>query len=296
MTVKAVLNLFRATWQAFQADKVPRLGAALAYYTLFAIAPVLLVVIAIAGLVFGADAVRGEIVTQIGGLIGRDGARTIQSLLAGVSRPRQGTLGTIAGGVTFLLAASGAFLQLQDSLNTIWRVKPKRGPMLRSLLLHRLRSFGIVVSIGFVLMVSLAVSAALSATTAWFSRHAPGWPVLLFVLNWIASIGITTVLFMLLFRILPDVHLRWRDVAIGALVTALLFTAGKTLIGFYLGRSSVATTYGAAASVIILMLWVYYTAQIVLLGAEFTRAYTEHTMTPPRPMAFAEEHRALGDT
>jgi membrane protein len=289
--IPVVLRLFWKALMAWQSDHAPRLGAALAFYTLFALAPVLLVVIAIAGAVFGPEAVRGEIVGQLDSLIGAQGARTVQSVLEGASRPREGRLATIVGTVTFAMAATGAFLELQAALNAIWRVKPnpKPGINLRDFITRRLRSFGLVVSIGFLLLVSLAVSAALAALGDWLGRTAPNLPLLLATANTLVSLVVITALFAVLYRVLPDVQLRWRDVTIGAFTTAVLFTIGKQLIGIYIGRSTITSMFGAAGSVVVLLLWVYYSAQIVLLGAEFTRVYTEHREhRKPRPAPFAE--------
>lgn len=289
--VPTLLSLFWKAIQAWNADKAPRLGAALAYYTLFAMSPVLLVVIAIAGLVFGPEAVRGEIVGQIDQLIGSQGARTVETMLENAYRPREGRLATIIGGITFALAVTGAFLELQAALNTVWRVKPVPRPGINVLdfIRRRLRSFALVATIAFLLLVSLVVSAGLSALAAWFGRLAPGTVTLFQILNQLVSLGIITVLFGALYRVLPDVQLRWRDVTVGAFATAVLFTIGKYLIGLYLGRSAVISAYGAAGSVVVLMIWVYYTAQIVLLGAEFTRVYTEYHRPKPLPEQFAAD-------
>lgn len=286
-TPAAVARVFRDALVAWWDDNVPRLGASLAYYTLFAIAPVLLVAIAIAGAVFGAEAVRGEIVGQLDGLMGREGAQAVQALLEGASRQHGGLIATVIGTITFLFAATGAFLELQAALNTIWRVKPRPDADLRSFMMDRVRSFGLVVGIGFLLLVSLAVSAALAAASAWIDRRAPGLPVLWHALNVIVSLGVITALFAMLYRFLPDVKLRWRDVTTGALVTAVLFTIGKQVIGLYLGQSSTASSYGAAGSVVVLLLWVYYSSQIVLFGAEFTRIYTDRfgAVRAPEPHA-----------
>ena len=208
-------------------------------------------------MVFGADAVRGEIVGQLDHLIGPEGARAVQSLLEGASQRRTGILATVFGSITFVVAATGAFLELQGALNTIWRVKPNPGANFKAFLLDRLRSFGLVIAIGFLLMVSLAVTAALAALNGWLARYAPDVPLLWSGVSMFVSLIVTTGLFALLFRFLPDVHLRWRDVMIGALATAVLFTIGQQLIGLYLGQSSMASSYGAAGSVMILLLWVY---------------------------------------
>lgn len=285
------VRVFGAALKAWWDDDALRLGAALAYYTLFAIAPVLLVATGIAGLVFSTDAVRGEIVNQLDRLVGREGAQAVQSLLDGASQRRAGLLATTVGGIAFVVAATGAFLELQAALNTIWRVKPNPGAHLKAFVIDRLRSFGLVIAIGFLLMVSLAVTAALAAFSAWLSRHSSSVPLMWSGVQILVSLVGTTALFALLYRVLPDVHLGWRDVTTGAFVTAVLFTFGQQVIGLYLGQSSMASSYGAAGSVMILLLWVYYSCQIVLLGAEFTRVYAEQRGTTVDPDSFAEGRR-----
>ena len=282
----AVFDVCGSALRAWWDDDAPRLGASLAYYTLFAIAPILLVATAVAGLVFGADAVRGELVGQLDHLVGREGARAVQSLLEGASQRRAGILATVFGTITFLVAATGAFLELQHALNTIWHVKARPGVNLNAFLLDRVRSFGLVLAVGFLLMVSLAGTAALAALSGWLASRArivPMWTGASMLL----SLVVTSGLFALLFRVLPDVRLRWRDVAAGAVVTALLFTVGQQLIGLYLGRSAMTSSYGAAGSVMILLLWVYYSCQILLFGAEFTRAYAERQGTRLQTASFA---------
>lgn len=272
------VHMFWAAIKGWSSDDVPRLGASLAYYTLFAISPILIIVIAIAGTVYGPDAVRGQIVGEIGGLIGQQGAAAIQTLLQSAHRDSTGSLAVVIGTATLLIAASGAFLELQHALNTIFRVKtdPKKSGIER-LLLSRLRSFGLVVSIGFLLLVSLIVSAALTAVATRFEHTAVGSPAVLQVLNVVITLAVMTLLFGLIYRLLPDVRLAWRDVWIGAFVTSMLFSIGKFVIGLYLGHSSVASSYGAAGSIVVLLVWVYYSAQIILLGAEFTRVYAQKT-------------------
>jgi membrane protein len=276
-----VLRMLGAAAKGWSKDNVPRLGASLAYYTLFAIGPILIVAIAIAGAIFGADAVRGEIVGQIDQLVGREGAEAVQGLLEGASREKSGVFAVIIGTLTLLLAATGAFLELQHALNVIFRVKtdPSKSGF-KHLITTRLRSFGMVCSIGFLLLASLAVSAVLAAIS---ERLGAGESLLWQGVNIIVSLGVITLLFGLIYRFLPDVRLEWREVWTGAFVTALLFTIGKFLIGLYLGRSSAASSYGAAGSVAVLLLWVYYSAQIVLFGAELTRVYAEHYEGTPPP-------------
>ena len=269
-------------------DGVPRMGAALAYYTLFALAPVLTVAILVAGMAFGPEAVRGEIVQQIEGLVGRDGARAIQSILEGAANSSASIPAAIIGVITFFLGATGALLELQGDLDAIWRVKPRsRGNFLRELLTQRIISFGLVLGFAFLLLTSLAVSAALAAVHTYMGNAFPGAAVLWEAVNLVVSLGVITLLFALIYKVLPDVKLAWRDVWMGSLVTAGLFTVGKFLIGLYLGTSGFASTYGAAGSVIVVLMWVYYSSQIILLGAEFTRAYAERLGPSPAPVEFA---------
>ena len=286
--MRTITGAARAWWD----DDCVRLGASLAFYTLFAIAPVLMVAITIAGFVFGAEAVRGEIVGQLDHLIGREGALAVQGLLEGAARRPAGFFGTLLGGITFLVAATGAFLELQIALNTIWRVKPKPGRYLHAFVMDRLRSFGLVVAIGFLLLVSLAVTAALSAFNAWLLERAPANAYLWNILNLLVSMVVTTGLFAMLLRFLPDVRLHWRDVTTGAVVTAVLFMLGQQVIGLYLGQSTVATMYGAAGSMMILLLWVYYSCQIVLFGAEFTRVWAARHGVKVKPEPFAVKDAA----
>jgi membrane protein len=288
MQVPPIGRMFGMALRAWWDDDVPRLGASLAYYTLFAIAPILIVATAVAGMAFGAEAVRGEIIDQLDQLIGRAGAAAVQSLLEGASQRRAGVIATLLGGITFIVAATGAFLELQAALNTIWRVKANPGANLRAFLIDRLRSFGLVIAIGFLLMVSLAMTAALAAFGAWLARGAPSIPLVWTAVNLLVSVVVATALFALLYRFLPDVRLQWRDVTMGAFVTAVLFTIGQQLIGLYVGQSSVASSYGAAGSIMILLLWVYYSCQVLLLGAEFTRVYAERHGADPQPESFAE--------
>jgi membrane protein len=273
-------------------DNVPRLGASLSYYTLFAMAPVLVVAIAIAGLAFGAEAVRGQIVGEIKGLVGLEGARAVQAMLEGASKPSSSRLATTLGTATFFLGATGAFLELQTALNAIWRVKPKPDSGFRQMLFQRLISFGLVIGVGFLLLVSLVVSAGLAALQSYLGSILPGFTILSQALNVLLSLGVITLLFAMVYKVLPDVDLLWGDVWVGGLVTAGLFTIGKNAIGLYLGTSGLASSYGAAGSVVVLLLWVYYTSQIILLGAEFTRAYVERFGGRRRPMAHAERDAA----
>jgi membrane protein len=284
--------VLKAAFAGWWNDNVPRMGAALAYYTLFSLAPILIVAIAIAGLAFGPEAVRGEIVGQIKGLVGREGALAVQAMLEGAAKPSSSVLATIIGIITFFLGATGAFLELQTDLDTIWRVKPKsRGNFLRDLLMQRFISFGLVLGFAFLLLTSLVVSAALAALHTYLGNAFPGGAVLWEAVNSIVSLLVITLLFAMIYKVLPDVKLTWSDVWVGALVTAGLFTIGKFLIGLYIGTSAFASAYGAAGSVIVVLLWVYYSSQVVLLGAEFTRAYVAQFGPRPPPVEFATKER-----
>ena len=285
-------RFFRLFWQALVAwfnDGAPSHGAAIAYYTLFALAPVLLAVIGIAGLVFGQEAVRGEIVGQIASLIGRDGAEAVQAILQRASKPRDSIAATILGVVGLVFATTGAFLEMQTAFNKIWHVKTESRSLIdvKGLFVRRLRSLGVVVSIGFLLMVSLTISAAINAITTWFGSVAPGWPIAVRVVNESVALAVSATLFGVLFRVLPDVRLAWRHVAVGALVTAVLFAIGQRLIGLYLGQTALASPFGAAGTIAVILVWVYYSTQIVLYGAEFTRAFSSTQTHEPPPMAGA---------
>jgi membrane protein len=273
MNLKPGLSLLKETFDEWKDDEALQLGAALSYYTIFSLAPMLLVVIAIAGLFWGREAVQGQIVQQIGGLVGTQGAEAIQTMVANAGKHGAGVLATIVGFVTLLFGATGVFSQLQTALNHIWDVqlKPDRG--LKGLLKARAAAFGMLLGIGFLLLVSLVVSAALSAFGTWLTGLSPGAEVILRILSFIFSFAVVTVLFAILFKFLPDVKIAWRDVWIGAAATALLFTVGRFLIGLYLGKSSVASVYGAAGSLVIVLLWIYYSSQILFLGAELTQVY-----------------------
>ena len=296
LTLRTLGSLFKRALAGWWNDEVPRLGASLAYYTLFSLAPILVIAIAIGGLVFGEEAVRGEIVGQIQGLLGRRGAEAVQSMLEGAARPSSSVAATVVGVITFFITATGAFLELQTALNTIWRVKPvATGSFFRTLVMQRLISFALVVALGFLLVTSLLVSAALAAVHKYMGNAFPGVVVLWEALNVVVSLGVITLLFAMVYKVLPDVKLTWGDVWIGGLVTAGLFTIGKLLIGLYLGTTSIASAYGAAGSVIVILVWVYYSAQVVLLGAEFTREYVEMFGRKPPPEEFAVEDDGEGE-
>jgi membrane protein len=296
---RGVVPVLKTFWDAIVAsiaDNVPRAGASLAYYTLFAVGPILLIATYVAGLVFGPDAVQGNLSGEIERLVGSQGAHAVESMLVAANQNQSaGHLATVIGTATLVLTAIGAFVELQTALNAIWRVKPDPGFHLKHFILDRLRSFGLVVGLGFLLMVTLVVSALLSAMGKWLGGLS-GVQTVWHALDIIVSLGVFATLFAAVYKFLPDVKLGWRDVWIGGLATAVLFTVGKYLIGLYIGQSSVASTYGAAGSVIVMLLWVYYSSQIVLFGAEFTRLWTERTRGKPLPESYARRETIPGKT
>lgn len=249
------------------------MGAALSYYTIFSLAPVLLMAIAVAGLVFGTRAAEGKIVAQFGGMLGVEAANVIQTMLEKVSNRGSGIVATVVGAVTLLVGATGVLVELQDALNTIWKVVPRLGRGLRGILHDRLLSFGIVLGFGFLLLVSLVMSAALAVLNSWVGALIPGWVVVGYLLSYGISLGLVALVLAAIFKILPDVEMSWSDVWVGALVTSVLFHVGKFGISIYIGKAGVASTFGAAGALAVLLVWVYYSSLIVLYGAEFTRAY-----------------------
>ncbi len=256
-------------------DKSPKLGAALSFYTIFSLAPLLVIAISIAGFIFGPEAARGELVGQIKDLIGIDGAQVVQTALKNTNDPESGLIAVIISLLTLIIGSTVVFVELQESLNIIWRVKPKpERNMLKGLLKDRVQSFALVITTGFLLLVSLIISALLSALSDFIAERFVEIPVyLLDIANLLISLGVIYLLFAMIYKILPDVHISWKDVWVGSLVTSVLFVLGKYLIGLYLGTSSLSSTYGAAGSLVILLLWIYYSAQILFLGAEFTFVY-----------------------
>lgn len=274
---KNLLYLLRTTFEEWNSDKAPQLAAALAYYTVFSMAPLLIIIIAVAGLVFGQSAAENQIVSQIRGTVGEQSAVLIQDMIKSASRPAAGVLATIIGLITLLLGAAGVFGQLKAALNTIWNVPTAQGPGGLAGILYTLKqqflSFTMVLGIGFLLLVSLVLSAAIAAVSNFVNNNVSIPPIVWEIINFIVSFGIITLLFAAIYKVLPDARIEWQDVWIGAALTSLLFTIGKMLLGLYLGRSSVASSYGAAGSLVVVLLWVYYSAQILFFGAEFTQVY-----------------------
>lgn len=293
MQFKQEWDLFSKTFDAWSADYAPSMGAALAFYTMFSIAPLLLIIIAVAGWVFGADAARGEILAELRGLMGRDGAAAVEGLLRSASDPDRSATAAVAGVILLLVGATTVFGELQDALDRIWRAPVKVKPAgFFALFRGRLLSFGMIFGISFLLMVSLVVSAGLSALGKWWGPVFSGWEAVAQLFDFGVSFALITVLFALIYKVMPRVKVAWHDVWMGASVTSLLFTVGKLLIGLYIGKSGVTSVFGAAGSLVVLLLWVYYSAQIFLLGAEYTWVYAhelgskrEAGERPPRKAA-----------
>lgn len=271
--MKNIWILIKAATSSWVDDYAQSMGAALAYYTMFSIAPLLLIVISVAGLIFGVEAAQGEIFSQLQGLMGPQGAEAVRSLLESVSKPAESITATIFGVILLLVGATTVFAELQDSLDRIWRAPKRHKGGIWSLLRARILSFGMIMGIGFLLMVSLVFSAALAALGKLWGPWFTEWEILAGILDMLFSFAFTTAVFAMIYKTMPRAKVDWADVWIGAVVTSLLFTIGKFLIGLYIGKSGVTSGFGAAGSLVVVLLWVYYSAQIFLLGAEFTWAY-----------------------
>ena len=278
-----VIEMFKAAFAEWSEDKASRLAAALSYYSAISLAPLLIVLLSIAGLVFGREAASGHIAGQVQGLVGQDRAQVIEDIIANANKPATGVVSGVVGTIILLLGAAGVFGALQDGLNTVWEVEPKPGRGVVGILKDRFLSLTMVLGVGFLLLVSLVLSAALALLGKYFAGILPLHPLVLEVMNFVLSFGVITLLFALMFKILPDVEIAWSDVWIGAAITALLFTIGKVLIGLYLGRSTIGTTYGAAGSLVVILIWIYYSAQILFFGAELTQVYTNKYGSKIRP-------------
>lgn len=277
MTPRQFLHLAKCSYQAWSNDYASSMGAAIAFYTVFSIAPLLIIVIAVAGFIWGEDAVRGEVIHQLGGLVGSEGAQSVQTLIRSADKPTQGITATIVSVAVLLVGATRVFAELQSALDRIWEVPAlQRTAGWWRMVRARLLSLGLILGLGFLLLVSLVVSAGLAALGAWSTGLFPGWEMLMQGLNALVSLGISTVLFAVIFKYMPQASIAWRDVWIGAVVTAVLFEVGKVLIGLYVGKSSTISSLTAAGSLVVVLIWVYYAAQVFLLGAEFTWFYANH--------------------
>jgi membrane protein len=268
-------RLLRGAALGWWNDRAMSLGAAIAFFTVFSLAPMLLSVIAVAGLAFGREAAQGAIVAELGGMLGGGTATTIEEMIRSASNVNSGLLGPIFGFATFLVLVTGAVIELQDDLNIIWKGKPTASAGISEFIKIRLLSLALLLGFGFLLLVSLIIDAGLTALGSYLEAGFSGATAILQILNSAVALLISVMLFAMIFKFLPDVELTWHDVAMGAVVTGLLFTCGKLLIGWYLGATNVASGYGAAASLVTILLWIYYSALILLFGAEFTKVYAQ---------------------
>lgn len=278
-----LVKLLKDTAVEWYDDGAPRLAASLAYYTLLSTAPLVLLSVSVAGIAFGEEAARGQIASQLGNAVGPQAASVLEAIAKSAHQSDAGTLSSIVSIVLLLVGASGVFGELQTTLNAMWGVKPKPGRGMRGFMRDRFLSFTMVLGVAFMLLVSLVISAGLSAAGRYFSDALPGGATVWQGVNFVFSLAVITGLFTLIFKVIPDADVRWRDVWVGAAVTALLFTIGKMLLGLYLGSSSVASSYGAAGSVVAYVVWVYYASQILFLGAEFTQVYARMEGKPIQP-------------
>jgi membrane protein len=293
-TARDLWELVKTAASAWVDDYAQSMGAALAYYTIFSITPLLLIVISIAGFVFGDQAARGEIASQLEDLLGSQGALAVQGLLESARKPAENVMATLFGVIVLLIGATSVFAELQDALDRIWRAPPRPGQSgWWRLISARLLSFGLVLGIGLFLMVSLLASAALAALSKWWGPNLGGWAAAANVIEFGSSFLLITLAFAMIYKIVPRVRIDWKDVWIGAVVTSLLFTLGKFVIGVYIGRSGIASGFGAAASLVAVLVWVYYSAQIFLFGAEFTWAYA-HRFGSRRALASHSPPAAAG--
>ena len=281
INIKRMLSLGKKATMAWVDDFAPSMGAAISYYTVFSLAPLLVIVIAVAGAIFGREAVTGQITEQLAGLIGRDGAQLVQGVVASASGANRGLIAGAVSLAVLLVGATTVFAELQSALDRIWHVPERDKPQgVWAILRARVLSFGLILGLAFMLMVSLAAAAATAAMGSWVSGFMSGVEALLYVINLGISLTFTTVLFAMIFKLMPTTPIAWRDVWVGAAVTAVLFEAGKLGIGLYIGKSGITQSFQAAGSLVVLLAWVYYAAQIFLLGAEFTKVYADERGSP----------------
>lgn len=288
--LKEYWNFVYEVFEKWGDDKAPKLGAALAYYTVFSLAPLLVIVISVAGLIFGKSAAQGQVVSEMESLIGREAAVLIQTAIINQNESGAGIIAIIIGSVTLIITATATFIELQDSLNIIWRVQIKPGRVIMEFIRVRMVSFAMIIAIGFLLLVSLLITAAISALITFLSEIITFPSILLRLLDLSISLSIIFLLFSLIFKVLPDVKLSWKDVRVGAIVTTILFVIGKYLIGLYLGSSAVGSTFGAAGALALVLVWIYYSSQILFLGAEFTYFYTVKFGSGVKPVKHAVKY------
>lgn len=290
--LKAAWSLVKATGSDFMDDNALRLAAALAYYALLSLAPLVVLAIALAGFFVDEESVRGGLARELGSVVGNEGAQAVQAIIHSAKAPAAGILSTIVGIIVLLFGASGVFGELQSALDTIWEVAPKPGRGIKGLIKDRLFSFAMVMGVAFLLLVSLILSAALSAVGHFLSHLLPGGEAVWQIINFAISVAVVAALFAVTFKTVPDAKVRWREAWVGGFFTAVLFSIGKFLIALYLGKSSMSSAYGAAGSLVLLVVWVYYSASILLLGAEFTQAYASRFGKRIEPSDNAEPIRA----
>jgi len=288
LTIKGIGKLLKESFNTFLDHKVMKLSASLAYYTVFSIGPIIIIVIYFAGVIYGQEAVQGTIFKELRGLVGTDAAAQIQDMIKNAALSNQGNFAAIIGFITLFIGATGVFGEIQDSINDIWGLKPKPEKGWLKMIINRILSFSVVVSLGFILLVSLIVNGVIEALMERLQARFPDLTVIVvYIINLLITFGVITSLFAIIFKVLPDAVIKWKDVMIGAMVTAVLFMIGKFGITFYIAKSSVGTTYGAAGSLVILLLWVYYSSVILYFGAAFTKSYATYFGSQIHPSQYA---------
>jgi membrane protein len=294
LSVSSVFGMFKEAASDWVEDKATQQAAALTFYAVLSIAPLLVISLAVASLAFDEKAARTQMVDEMGGLTGSEGEDAVEAMLDSADKPKQGTVATVLGVITLLFGASGVFGQLQESLNTVWEVKPKPGGGIWQLIRSRFLSMAMVLGTGFLLLVSLVLSSAISGMGAYLTHQFPGLESIWHVVNFAVTIAVVTVLFALIFKFLPDAKIAWSDVWVGAVLTAILFAVGKLLIGLYLGKASIGSAYGAAGSLVVLLVWIYYSSLILFFGAELTQVYAKRFGSRIVPKEGAEPVTAEG--
>jgi len=289
INIKGIWEILKSSFSGFSNDKIMKLSAALAYYTVFSVGPLLIVIVAVCSIFFGREAIEGTIYGQIQGFVGPDAAAQLQEIIKNAAIGGKGKVAFVIGIVTLLVGATSMFAEMQDSINTIWGLKAK--PQKKAwviLIKNRLLSFGVIASLGFLLLVSLAVSGLVDALSTRLQAYFHNVAVVTFyIINLIITFGVIATLFAVIFRVLPDAKIKWKDVMAGAIATAVLFMLGKFAISFYISKSNVGSTYGTAGSLVILLVWIYYSSVILYFGAEFTKAYAIKYGDSIRPNDYA---------
>jgi membrane protein len=294
ITAKGIWTVLKGAFSGFSDDKVTKLSGSLAYYTIFSMGPLLVLIISLCGIFLGEEAVQGKLYATLAGFVGADTAAQLQEIIKNASIGGKGKIAAIVGGITLLVGATSVFAEIQDSINSIWGLKPKPKRGWVKMLQNRFLSFSVIISLGFILLVSLAISGIIEGLNARLQAAYPDVTVVIFyVLNLIITLAVTSFIFAVIFKVLPDAEIRWRDVAIGSLVTALLFMIGKFAIGLYISKSNIGSTYGAAGSLVVVLLWVYYSSFILYFGAEFTKSYAMEYGAPIHPSKYAVTMKAV---